>query len=148
VDCEPMLRVCSISNEKSVISKPPGTRAVYFQTEQKENSVTEPSWACRPLARRIRPAGVSMSGALWASGKAMKSVRGCLGKAELDLHTLIWTRGGVPAHQLTGPLKCPVRREGRSDLRHAERAGGNAHCWNAERLTMRPLRRPTSPPAE
>ena len=25
----------------------------------------------------------------------MKSVRGCLGRAELDLHTLIWTRGAV-----------------------------------------------------
>jgi hypothetical protein len=27
--------------------------------------------------------------------RAMKSVRGCLGKAELDLHTLIWTRGAA-----------------------------------------------------
>jgi hypothetical protein len=27
--------------------------------------------------------------------EAMKSVRGCLGKAELDLHSLIWTRGAA-----------------------------------------------------
>jgi hypothetical protein len=25
----------------------------------------------------------------------MKSVRGCLGRAELDLHTVIWTRGSA-----------------------------------------------------
>src|SRR4051794_36219512 len=29
----------------------------------------------------------------WGRREAMKSVRGCLGKAEIDLHALIWTRG-------------------------------------------------------
>jgi hypothetical protein len=29
----------------------------------------------------------------WGRREAMKSVRGCLGKSELDLHTLVWTRG-------------------------------------------------------
>jgi hypothetical protein len=27
----------------------------------------------------------------WGRREAMKSVRGCLGKAGLDLHTLVWT---------------------------------------------------------
>jgi hypothetical protein len=46
-----------------------------------------------------------------ASGRreAMKSVRGCLGKAELDLHTLTWTRGGgFPITSLEARLKCPM----------------------------------------
>jgi hypothetical protein len=37
----------------------------------------------------------------------MKSVRECPGKAELDLHTLVWTRGA--RFPITGPenrLKC------------------------------------------
>src|SRR3954470_7509690 len=31
----------------------------------------------------------------WGRREAMKSVRGCLGKAELNLHTLVWTRGAA-----------------------------------------------------
>jgi hypothetical protein len=31
----------------------------------------------------------------WGRREVMKSVRGCLGKAELDLHTLVWTRGAA-----------------------------------------------------
>jgi hypothetical protein len=31
----------------------------------------------------------------WGRREAVKSVRGCLGKAELDLHSLIWTRGAA-----------------------------------------------------
>ena len=39
----------------------------------------------------------------WGRREAMKSVRGCLGKAELDLHTLVWTRGAAfPISQLDG----------------------------------------------
>jgi hypothetical protein len=39
----------------------------------------------------------------------MKSVLGCLGKAELDLHTLIWTRGAAfPLSSLESRLKCPL----------------------------------------
>jgi len=45
----------------------------------------------------------------------MKSVRGCLGKAELDLHTLIWTRGGAfPLTSLEARLKCPDVRISKS----------------------------------
>jgi DNA-directed RNA polymerase subunit RPC12/RpoP len=45
----------------------------------------------------------------WGRREAMKSVRGCLGKAELDLHTLVWTRGAAfPISQLDGRLKCPL----------------------------------------
>jgi hypothetical protein len=39
----------------------------------------------------------------------MKSVRGCLRKAELDLHTMIWTRGAAfPLASLESRLKCPL----------------------------------------
>jgi hypothetical protein len=39
----------------------------------------------------------------------MKSVRGCLGKAELDLHTLIWTRASAfPISSPESRLKCPL----------------------------------------
>jgi hypothetical protein len=45
----------------------------------------------------------------WGRREAMKSVRGCLGKAELDLHTLIWTRGtAFPITSLEARLKCPM----------------------------------------
>jgi hypothetical protein len=45
----------------------------------------------------------------WGPREAMKSVRGCLGRAELDLHTLIWTRGsGFPLTSLEARLKCPM----------------------------------------
>ena len=36
-------------------------------------------------------------------------MRGCLGKAELDLHTIIWTRGSAfPLTSLEARLKCPM----------------------------------------
>jgi hypothetical protein len=39
----------------------------------------------------------------------MKSVRACLGRAELDLHTLVWTRGAAfPITSLENRLKCPL----------------------------------------
>jgi hypothetical protein len=45
----------------------------------------------------------------WGRREAMKSVRGCLGRAELDLHMLIWTRGGgFPITSLEARLKCPM----------------------------------------
>jgi hypothetical protein len=45
----------------------------------------------------------------WGRREAMKSVQGCLGRAELDLHTLIWTRGsGFPLTSLEARLKCPM----------------------------------------
>jgi hypothetical protein len=45
----------------------------------------------------------------WGRREAMKSVQGCLGRAELDLHTLIWTRGSAfPLSSLEGRLKCPL----------------------------------------
>jgi hypothetical protein len=34
----------------------------------------------------------------------MKTVHGCLGKAELDLHTLVW----FPITSLENRLKCPL----------------------------------------
>src|SRR5437763_1343052 len=42
----------------------------------------------------------------WGRREAMKSVRACLGRAELDLHTLIWTRGSAfPLTNLESRLK-------------------------------------------
>jgi hypothetical protein len=39
----------------------------------------------------------------------MKSVRGCLGKAELDLHTIdLDNRRCLPARQPGKPPKCPL----------------------------------------
>ena len=42
----------------------------------------------------------------WGRREAMKSVRGCLGKAELDLHTLIGS--AFPLSSLESRLKCPL----------------------------------------
>jgi hypothetical protein len=45
----------------------------------------------------------------WGRREAMKSVRGCLGRGELDLRTLIWTRGAeFPISMLDSRLKCPL----------------------------------------
>jgi hypothetical protein len=45
----------------------------------------------------------------WGRQEAMKRVRECLGKAELDLHTLVWTRGAAfPIGSLESRLKCPL----------------------------------------
>jgi hypothetical protein len=45
----------------------------------------------------------------WGRQEAMKRVRECLGKGELDLRTLIWTRGAAfPISSLESRLKCPL----------------------------------------
>lgn len=45
----------------------------------------------------------------WGRQEAMKRVRECLGRAELDLHTLVWTRGAdFPIGSLESRLKCPL----------------------------------------
>jgi hypothetical protein len=39
----------------------------------------------------------------------MKSVRACLGRDELDLKTLVWSRGAAfPISGLDSRLKCPL----------------------------------------
>jgi hypothetical protein len=44
----------------------------------------------------------------WGTRDAMKSVRECVYRAELDLDTLIWTRGrACPLSRLESYLKCP-----------------------------------------
>jgi hypothetical protein len=73
----------------------------------------------------------------WGRREAMKSVRGCLGKAELDLHTLVWTRGAAfPISQLDGRLKMSTVRltAGSANLRSAEGASREEDCGGAERL--------------
>jgi hypothetical protein len=45
----------------------------------------------------------------WGRREAMKRVPGCLGKPELDLYTLISTRGSAfPTSTLQRRLKCPM----------------------------------------
>jgi hypothetical protein len=45
----------------------------------------------------------------WGRQEAMKRVRECLGKDELDLKTLVWTRGAAfPISGLDSRLKCPL----------------------------------------
>jgi hypothetical protein len=44
----------------------------------------------------------------WGKRDAMKSIRECTHSAELDLRTLVWTRGAAfPLADLSSRLKCP-----------------------------------------
>jgi hypothetical protein len=44
----------------------------------------------------------------WGKCDAMKSIRECVSRYDLDLDTLIWTRGGsFPVSMLAERLKCP-----------------------------------------
>jgi hypothetical protein len=44
----------------------------------------------------------------WGKREAMKSIRECLYRAELDLPTLVWTRGrDFPLSWLQSRMKCP-----------------------------------------
>lgn len=45
----------------------------------------------------------------WGKRDGMKSVRECVTSGELDLQTLIWTRGGdMPLAMVAERLKCPI----------------------------------------
>ena len=45
----------------------------------------------------------------WGPPRGHEEHARLLGKAELDLHTLVWTRGAAfPISQLDGRLKCPL----------------------------------------
>jgi hypothetical protein len=44
----------------------------------------------------------------WGKRDAMKSIRECVASAELDMQTLVWTRGAeFPVGGLEARLKCP-----------------------------------------
>jgi hypothetical protein len=44
----------------------------------------------------------------WGKREAMKSIRECKGSSQMDLATLVWTRGAAfPVDQLASRLKCP-----------------------------------------
>ena len=44
----------------------------------------------------------------WGSREGLKSIRPCYQAAELDLETLVWTRGAAfPISRLESRLKCP-----------------------------------------
>jgi hypothetical protein len=44
----------------------------------------------------------------WGSREGMKSIRQCNARYDLDLQTLVWTRGAAfPISMLVGRLKCP-----------------------------------------
>jgi hypothetical protein len=52
----------------------------------------------------------------WGKREGMKSIRECVEGAELDLLTLVWTRGAAfPLSRLESRLKCP--RCGSRDVR-------------------------------
>jgi hypothetical protein len=55
----------------------------------------------------------------WGKRLGMKSIRECISSAELDLETLIWTRGkDFPVDKLTSQrLRCPKCRSLRVRLR-------------------------------
>jgi hypothetical protein len=45
----------------------------------------------------------------WGRREGMKSIRGCQGKLDADLPTLVWTRGrDYPIARLESRLKCPL----------------------------------------
>lgn len=44
----------------------------------------------------------------WGKRDAMKSIRECIAGAELDMQTLVWTRGrDFPLARLESRMKCP-----------------------------------------
>jgi hypothetical protein len=59
---------------------------------------------------RARNTGVHITTrCAWGRREGMKSIPECKRSIELDLDTLIWTRGGVfPISMLEGRLKCPA----------------------------------------
>jgi hypothetical protein len=45
----------------------------------------------------------------WGRREGLKSVRACIGNAELDVASLLWTRGrDFPIAMLSSRLRCPV----------------------------------------
>ncbi len=53
-------------------------------------------------------AGASPRVARWGKRDGMKSVRACIYSYDLDLSTLVWTRGApFPLCDLASRLKCP-----------------------------------------
>ena len=44
----------------------------------------------------------------WGKRDAMKSIRECIASVDLDLETLVWTRGrAFPLDSLASRMKCP-----------------------------------------
>ena len=58
---------------------------------------------------QARDAGMRITArCAWGRREGTKSIRECKARIELDLDTLIWTRGAVfPVSMLEGRLKCP-----------------------------------------
>jgi hypothetical protein len=45
----------------------------------------------------------------WGKRDGMKSIRECIARIDLDMPTLVWTRGdGFPLARLESHLKCPT----------------------------------------
>jgi hypothetical protein len=57
----------------------------------------------------VKRAGVRITArCAWGRRDGMKSIRECVNRFELDLDTLIWTRGAAfPISMLADRLKCP-----------------------------------------
>ena len=66
------------------------------------------SWSWKPLETHSRRAGASQRVACGAKREGMKTKRECHYTRELDLETLVWTRGpNFPLSSLDGRLMCP-----------------------------------------
>ena len=79
------------------------------RAEQKENTISGAGMGVQTIGEAYQAGWRIHVRCAWGRREGMKSVRGCLGKAELDLHTLIWTRGGAfPLTSLEARLKCPM----------------------------------------
>jgi hypothetical protein len=59
--------------------------------------------------QQARDAGMRITArCAWGRRDSIRSTRECKARIELDLNTLIWTRGGAfPVSMLEGRLKCP-----------------------------------------
>jgi len=78
--------------------------------------------------QEARDAGMRITArCAWGRREGTKSIRDCKARIELDLDTLIWTRGAVfPVSMLEERLKCPRCGSRRPVFRLAGRSDGEA----------------------
>jgi hypothetical protein len=63
--------------------------------------------------------------------EGLKSVRRCFYSAELDMATLVWTRGrDFPLHMLASRLRCPRCGSRQVSVLFVPPAGGKEAAWS------------------
>jgi hypothetical protein len=66
----------------------------------------------------------------WGRREGLKSVRACIGNVELDVASLLWTRGrDFPIAMLSSRLRCPVCGSRKVSVRIS--IPGKAGAWRA-----------------